>query len=165
MLELLTNPAAQNIDAVRALFREHATTVAHHKGAEGITADAARLPGPYAPPRGGLYLARLDGAPAGCVALQPFDETIGEVKRMFVLQSARRHGIARALMQRLLEDARALGYRSLRLGTLDEMRAAQQLYLALGFVRIPCYRPDEEVDTVFYECDLTRGQLLIADSR
>jgi GNAT superfamily N-acetyltransferase len=156
MLEILAGGDPEYLDTVRALFRAHAATVAHHKGTEGILADAARLPGPYAPPRGRLYLARLDGAAAGCVALQPLDATTGEVKRMFVPAEARRRGVALGLMRRLLEDARALGYRALRLGTREEMSAAQQLYQALGFVRIPCYRPGEEVDTVFYECDLTR---------
>jgi GNAT superfamily N-acetyltransferase len=157
MLEILNANGAEQLEAVRALFREHAATVHHHKGAEGMLADAEGLPGPYAPPRGALYLARLDGAPVGCVALHPLDAATGEVKRMFVLAAARRRGVARALMTRLLHDARALGYDTIRLGTLEEMLAAQELYHVLGFVRIPCYRQDEEVDTVFYECDLTRG--------
>jgi GNAT superfamily N-acetyltransferase len=163
MLDMLSNPVRQDLDAVRELLREHAATVRHHAGAEAMLADAARLPGPYAPPRGCLYLARLDGSAVGCVALQPLDPTTGEVKRMFVLATARRHGVGRALMQRLLADARALGYRRLRLGTLDEMTAAQRLYQALGFVRIPRYRQDE-VDTVFFECDLTAPGRTATDS-
>ena len=154
MLEVITNPTGSDLDAVRALFRKHGLTVHHHVGTECIMADAIALPGPYAPPRGALYLARLDGVAAGCAALHPLELTIGEVKRVFVRESARRRGVARALMERLLADAARLGYTKLRLGTLDEMAAAQALYRDLGFVSIPSYRKDE-VDTMFFERDLT----------
>jgi len=155
VLEVRSAETARDLAAVRALILAHAVALRQHKGAEPVLADAAGLPGPYAPPRGRLYLAMLDGSPTGCVALHPLDATTGEVKRMFVLATVRRRGVARALMTRLLDDARALGYLRLRLGTLDEMTAAQQLYRALGFVAIPGYRAAEQVDTVFFECELT----------
>ncbi|HEV8600206.1 MAG TPA: GNAT family N-acetyltransferase [Gemmatimonadales bacterium] len=154
MLKILRANSAEELDGVRTMILAHAAALRDHKGADGVLVDAKRLPGPYTPPLGGLYLAMLNGKPVGCVALQPLDEVTGEVKRMFVLATARRRGIARALMERLLDDARAAGYRRIRLGTLDEMTAAQLLYQALGFVRIPRYRQDEEVDTMFFECDL-----------
>jgi len=158
MLKILQAGSAEELDGVRAMIRAHAAGLPDHTGADSVLADADRLPGSYAPPRGRLYLATLDGRPVGCVALQPLDEVTGEVKRMFVLATARRRGVARGLMERLLEDARALGYHRLRLGTLDEMVAAQELYRSLGFVGIPPYRQGkDEVDTVFFECDLGEG--------
>jgi len=54
-------------------------------------------------------------------------------------------------MERLLADAPRLDYRTIRLGTLEEMTAAQALYRRLGFLQIPRYRADELIDTVFYE--------------
>ena len=156
MLEIRSAESAGDVAAVRALVLAHGEALRQHPGTEQIEDDAAALPGPYAPPRGRLYLATLKGAPAGCVALHPLDLTTGEVKRMFVLPAARRRGVARALMVRLLDDARRLGYLRLRLGTLDEMTAAQQLYRSLGFGEIPGYRSHEQVDTVFFECDLIR---------
>lgn len=155
MLEVRPVGSPEDLAAVRALVLAHAAALTLHAGVEQVTADAAALPGPYAPPRGRLYLALVDGVPAGCVALHELDAVTGEVKRMFVHPSARRQGVARALMERLLDDARALGYHRLRLGTLDEMTAAQALYRSLGFVLIPGYRSDEQVDSVFFECDLT----------
>lgn len=158
MLDVRAVETAGELAAVRTLILAHAAALRHHKGVELVQADAAALPGPYALPRGRLFLASLDGAPAGCVALHPLDSVTGEVKRMFVLPAARRRGVARALMVRLLDEARRLGYLRLRLGTLDEMTAAQQLYRTLGFVPIPGYRVDEPVDSVFLECDLSRMQ-------
>lgn len=156
MIEILTASTPDELEAVRFLVLSHATSLREHPGSDQVRRDAESLPGPYVPPRGKLLLARLDGMPAGCVALKPFDGTTGEVKRMYVLATARRNGVARALMEQLLTDARRMGYERLRLGTLDEMTAAQHLYRDLGFVEIPRYRPDELVDTMFFECDLTR---------
>lgn len=156
MIEILTAEGPDEIEAVRFLLLAHATSLREHPGSDQVRADAESLPGPYAPPRGRLYLARLDSMPAGCVALKRLEGTTGEVKRMFVLVTARRHGVGRALMEQLMSDARRMGYERLRLGTLDEMQAAQNLYRELGFVEIPRYLADELVDTVFFEYDLTR---------
>ncbi len=156
MIEIRTATTPDEIEAVRFLVLAHATSLREHPGSGQVRADAENLPGPYVPPRGRLYLAQLDAMPAGCVALRPIEGTSGEVKRMFVLVPARRHGVARALMVQLISDARRMGYNSLRLGTLTEMTAAQGLYRELGFTQIARYRADEMIDTVFFELDLTR---------
>lgn len=154
MIEVQTAETPEAIEAVQFLVLAHASSLREHMGSDQVRADAEALPGPYAPPRGRLYLARLDSLPAGCVALKPLDGPVGEVKRMHVLSTARRNGVARALMQRLLADARQMGYHRIRLGTLSDMTAAQALYRELGFVEIPKYRPEELVDTMFFECNL-----------
>lgn len=156
MIEIVTATTPDELETVRFLVLAHATSLREHPGSEQVRADAESLPGPYVAPRGRLYLARLDAMPAGCVALKALDGVIGEVKRMFVLVTARRNGVARALMHQLLSDAGRMGYEKLRLGTLDDMTAAQHLYRELGFIEIPRYRRDELVDTVFFECDLSR---------
>lgn len=155
MIEVLTAERPDEIEAVRFLILSHAESLREHPGSDQVRRDAESLPGPYVPPRGRLFLAKLDRMPAGCVALKPLEPFIAEVKRMYVLTTARRMGVARALMQQLLADARHMGYHRVRLGTLDEMTAAQALYRELGFVEIPRYRPDEMVDTLFFECNLT----------
>ncbi|NOT06656.1 MAG: GNAT family N-acetyltransferase [Gemmatimonadales bacterium] len=151
MIEVLTALTPEDIEAVRFLVLAHAAALREHPGSEGVRSDAEQLPGPYTPPRGRLYLARFEGIPAGCVALRALEGAIGEVKRMFVLATVRRNGVARALMERLLADARQMGYETLRLGTLSEMTAAQQLYRELGFVEISRYPTGDQMDTVFFE--------------
>lgn len=151
MITIVGAESPPDLEAARLLILAHAESLREHPGSDQVRADAESLPGPYAPPRGRLYLARLDGTPAGCVALRPLDTVTGEVKRMFVLPTARKNGIGRALMERLLADAPRLDYRTIRLGTLEEMTAARALYRQLGFVEIPRYRADELIDTVFYE--------------
>jgi len=58
---------------------------------------------------------------------------------MYVAPPARRRGVARALLLRLEDEARALGCRVVRLDTGREMVAALGLYRALGYVEIPDY--------------------------
>jgi putative acetyltransferase len=112
------------------------------------------LPAPYELPGGGLWVARREGAPVGCIALRPLSPTAGEIKRMYVDPAHRGNGIARALVEHLIEEARARGYDTLRLGTLATMRPAQALYASLGFREIPPYRSVEFGDTLFYELSL-----------
>jgi ribosomal protein S18 acetylase RimI-like enzyme len=146
--------APGDVEEVRRLVLEYASAHADTPGVEHMRADAAALPGPYTPPRGGLWLARAGDVGVGCVALRPRDAGIAEVKRMYVDPTARGNGVGRALLEALIAGARARGYETLRLGTLEDMTAAQGLYRSLGFEPIPRYRPDELIDTRFYELPL-----------
>jgi GNAT superfamily N-acetyltransferase len=84
-------------------------------------------------PRGRLLVARLKGDVVGVGAFKPTDdERIAEIKRMFVRPAVRGHGIARALFDRLLMDARAEGYTTVRLETLSFMTEAHALYQSAG---------------------------------
>ena len=132
----------------------HADERASTPGIEHMRADAMRLPGPYVAPRGAIWLARSGDDVIGCVALRPLADGKGEVKRMFVDRAWRGKGVGRALLETLIAHARALGYDHLRLGTLGDMSAARSLYRSLGFAPIERYRPDEMIDTEFYELAL-----------
>ena len=85
-------------------------------------------------PRGRLYLATVDGEPAGVGALKPVSAEIGELKRMFVRSRYRRRGIGRLILERLIDDARELGYHHMRLETMTYMQEAHELYRSKGFV-------------------------------
>ena len=146
---------SDGVDQVRRLVLAHADARATTPGVEYMRADALGLPGPYLPPRGGLWLATSDHVEIGCVALRPLDVEAGEVKRMFVDAAWRGHGVGRALLEALIDGARARDYRLLRLGTLHDMTAGRSLYHSLGFTPIDRYRADELIDTTFYELTLT----------
>jgi len=145
---------AHAVAEVKRLVLEHAAVRATTPGVEYMRADAEQMPGVYVPPRGGLWVAVHDGKGIGCVALRPIDAQAAEVKRMYVDEAWRGRGVGRALMQAVVAGARERGYAILRLGTLDDMKAAQALYASLGFRPIERYRPDELVDTRFYELPL-----------
>lgn len=149
---LITDVAGEkDLADVRALIRAHVEAHSEAHSAESVAALIAALPAPYTAPQGGLWLARYDGQSAGCAALQPILPGTGEVKRMYVRPDFRNRGIARALAQHVIAEARARGYRRLRLGTLKSMLPAQKLYTSLGFAPVEPYRPIEFGDTLFYE--------------
>jgi GNAT superfamily N-acetyltransferase len=81
------------------------------------------------------------GRPVGCAAMKTHGNDAFEVKRVYVCPEFRKNGMARALMERLESEARALGARRFVLETGDVLVAAQKLYASLGFQRIPNYGP------------------------
>jgi GNAT superfamily N-acetyltransferase len=97
------------------------------------------LPGEFAPPRGCLLLAAVDGQPAGCIGYRPFSEQVCVLKRLYVRPPYRGKGIGRLLAVELLEQARLSGYRKVRLETVSFMPEAHQLYQSLGFKFCPPY--------------------------
>ena len=154
-----------DIEQVRRLVRAHGDARATTPGVEYVYEDAARMPGAYAPPRGGLWLAVAGNVAVGCVALRPIGGRVAEVKRMFVEPEWRGRGVGRALMDAVIAGARAREYATLRLGTLDDMLAAQALYRSLGFTPVERYRPDELMDTRFFELPLLPLETQTAECR
>ena len=144
-----------DIAHVRRLVTAHGDARATVPGVEYVYADAARMPGDYVPPLGGIWIALAGDDGVGCVALRPLGDGTAEVKRMFVDPAWRGMGVGRALLGALIEGARARGYATLRLGTLHDMDAAQSLYRSLGFTPTVRYRDDELIDTLFFELSLT----------
>lgn len=143
-----------DLEGVRRLVIAHADARGATPGVERIRADANRLPGPYVPPLGGIWIAVAGDTVVGCVALQPISDGVGEVKRMFVDAEWRGRGVGRALLARLIEGARANGHREIRLGTLPEMIEAQTLYRSFGFGPIDPYRASEIGHPLFFSLDL-----------
>jgi GNAT superfamily N-acetyltransferase len=93
-------------------------------------------------PAGGIYLiAHVDALAVGMGALRPLDERGAEVRRLYVLPSHRRLGVARLILAELERQALHFGYHVLRLETGDRQQAAVRLYEACGFRRIEAYAP------------------------
>ncbi|MDH5527312.1 MAG: GNAT family N-acetyltransferase [Nitrospirota bacterium] len=125
---------ASDLGTVRGLFAAYSQEMAYDTCFAGFAGEIAGLPGAYAPPGGALLVAERDGAVVGCVGLMRSTPACGEIKRLFVAESARGHGTGRALMEAALRAARAIGYTRVRLETLPRMEAARALYSAMGFV-------------------------------
>ena len=131
--------AYSHLAEVRTLFRAYASSLDIDLCFQRFEEELSALPGRYAPPDGRLYLALVDDQPAGCIGLRRLDGETCEMKRLYVRGDARGLGLGRALAERVISDARALGYREMRLDTLPSMRSAQALYRRLGFSEIPPY--------------------------
>ncbi len=138
---------AAAIAQCRELFAEYQRGLGISLCFQQFDHELAGLPGDYARPRGRLILARVGGDPAGCVALRPLGADVAEMKRLYVRACCRGMGIGRTLAECVIDEARALGYRIVKLDTLPSMGEAQRLYAELGFADTPAYN-DNPVDGV-----------------
>ncbi len=138
-MELRQVKTAREVETARGLFRAYADDLGVDLGFQGFPDELAGLPGPYAPPRGRLLLARAGGRLAGRVALKPLDGTTCEMKRLFIHPEFRGQGLGKGLVEAIIHEARTIGFRRMRLDSLPSMAAAQALYRALGFKVISPY--------------------------
>lgn len=142
-LQITPATSAEAIAHARALFLEYAQSLNMSLCFDGFDTELALLPGEYAPPRGHLLIAYVNGTPAGCCALRPLDTAdypnASEMKRLYVTPAYRGSGLGRQLAEAILDNARQLGYASVLLDTLSDMETARALYEDLGFVEIPPY--------------------------
>jgi putative acetyltransferase len=93
----------------------------------------------YAGARSRYHVVLRDGRVVGGGGIAPLagaDEDVCELRKMYFLPEARGLGAGRALLDRLIVEARAIGFRLCYLETLTGMSAAQRLYEQVGFARI-----------------------------
>ena len=142
-VHLITPQQAEDMARVRDVFEEYAAGLGVALDFQDFESELDSLPGDYAAPRGALLLALIEGQVAGCCALRPIDNVdyanAAEMKRLYVRKAFRGFGLGRQLAEAILDAARAAGYHSVLLDTLDEMEAARQLYAELGFEEIAPY--------------------------
>ena len=109
----------------------------------------------YALPDGRLYLdISDDGIARGCIALRKLSDGKGEVKRLYVRPEYRGKGIATALVERIVKDARNIGYKELYLDTLPELESAVRLYKSFGFEETGQYNDSPVDKTIFMKLSL-----------
>lgn len=142
-IALLRIEALASTEPAREILREYAASLAIDLCFQNFETELATLPGEYTAPAGGLLLAFVDGALAGCGGFRALpdadDANACEMKRLFVRPAFRRFGLGRMLAEALIEEARRAGYSAMLLDTLDEMESARELYASLGFVEIAPY--------------------------
>jgi ribosomal protein S18 acetylase RimI-like enzyme/predicted nucleotidyltransferase len=138
----------------RTLFREYAASLDVDLAFQSFEEELAGLPGDYVPPKGALIVAAAGEAIAGCAALHPWADDVGEIKRVFVRDAFRKKGIGRALAVEIIHRAKRAGYLRLRLDTLPRMQEAQALYRSLGFREITPYRANPILGSKYMELTL-----------
>ena len=138
-LRILPVETAAQAEEVSRLFEEYWKAFGFAPCFQNFDQELAGLPGAYRPPGGRLGLALVEGAAAGCVALRRFDAQRGEAKRLYVRPAFRSQGVGRALMDWIIAEARAAGYREIVGDTLPVMSTALGMYDRLGFERTAPY--------------------------
>lgn len=112
------------------------------------------LEGKYGLPYGRLYLAYYDGELAGCIGLRKIDGQNCEMKRLYVRSQFRGKRIGTQLIQRIIEDARQIGYSCMLLDTLPFLESAIHLYREYGFYETDSYNDSPMSTSIFMRMDL-----------
>lgn len=144
--------STQQIAQARELFLEYAKSLGFSLCFQNFDKELADLPGDYTPPEGRLLLAEYESQFAGCVALHRLAASICEMKRLYLRPQFRGKGLGRILANRIITEARQIGYQRMRLDTVEPvMQDAVAMYRKLGFQEIPAYRPNPNPGTLYME--------------
>jgi len=146
------------MERVRGLFLDYRDWLRVDLCFQDFDEEVRTLPGRYAPPGGCLLLAMDGDRVAGGVGMWALaDEGACEMKRLYVYDAWRGHGLGRRLADAIMTEARDAGYERMRLDTLDFMTEARALYRVLGFRRCAPYYHNPLSDVLYLERDL-RGE-------
>jgi putative acetyltransferase len=147
--------SAEQIAQARELFLEYANSLGFSLCFQSFDKELAELPGDYAPPEGRLLLAEYNNQPAGCAALHRLEPAICEMKRLYLRPAYRGKGLGRKLAEAVISEARSVGYKRMRLDTVEPiMKDAVAMYRRLGFREIAPYRANPIEGALYMELDL-----------
>jgi ribosomal protein S18 acetylase RimI-like enzyme len=150
--ELIQATLPEHIEQARALFLEYADSLGFSLCFQSFDEELKSLPGAYAAPSGRLLLALYEQQAAGCVALRNLEANICEMKRLYVRPAYRGKGLGRILVERVIAEARAIGYERMRLDTIaSSMQEAVELYRRKGFQEIAPYRANPIEGALYME--------------
>jgi GNAT superfamily N-acetyltransferase len=153
-MEIVRALTGEDVARAKSLFLEYASSLGFDLCFQGFEEELAGLPGDYAAPSGALLLA-IDGKDAaGCAALRRIDDETCEMKRLYVRPLWRGKGLGRALAERIVAEARRVGYARMRLDAIRKMTAAVGLYASMGFKEIAPYRHNPIPEAVYMELPL-----------
>ena len=112
-------------DEIKKLFSEYTDMLienepgmAKYLKLQDYDYELSHLENKYGMPEGRLYIAYVDGSPAGCVCIRKLSNTNCELKRLFVRPKFRGHKLGEILVQKVIDDAKSIGYKNMYLDTL-----------------------------------------------
>ena len=146
---------------IRALFAEYTDMLVKGEPAfakylvkQNYDAEVEHPEKKYGLPGSRLYVAYVDGTLAGCCAIRQIDEEFCEIKRLYVRKEFRGQKIGTRMVERLVADAREIGYRAVLLDTLPFLKTAIGMYHDYGFYDIPSYNNSPMENLLYMRYDL-----------
>ena len=146
---------SDDIQNARQLFEEYASSLGFSLCFQNFDQELESLPGKYSPPSGRLLLAYSNEQLAGCIALRQLDAHTCEMKRLFVRPDFRGAKLGKVLVEAIIAEARAIGYKRMCLDTVPgKMDRAIGLYEAIGFRDVEPYYDNPVEGARFMELHL-----------
>ena len=139
------DPASKDALLLMNELSEVLTSITGASGRSSFDPEDVRVP------RALFVIARSGtGEPIGCGAFRPMDIHTAEIKRMYARQKTR--GVGTAILAYLEEQARGMGYTSLKLETRRINKHAVTFYEKRGYKYIPNYgKYDGNPEAVCFE--------------
>ena len=116
---------------------------------QNYSKEMEHLESKYGLPDGRLYLVYCDEELAGCIGLRKIDDKNCEMKRLYVRPKFRGRKIGNLLVEKIINDAKEIGYSHMLLDTLPFLKSAIHMYKKYGFYEIDSYN-DSPMDTSIY---------------
>ena len=154
MTEIYTARLPDEITVIKDLFQEYAESLNFDLDFQDFSQELETLPGTYSAPKGSILVAKENGETLGCVAVRPLGSEICEMKRLYVKPAHRGKKVGRELAVAIIEEAKRLGYKAMRLDTVEAMKEASALYWALGFQQIDAYYYNPLPGAMYFELKL-----------
>ena len=150
-LTIFSCSTPQHWQAAKRITNTYVEWLAIDLSFQNLEAEMDRFEQEYGLPNGCYLIAMVNGNMAGGVGLRKFDRDICEMKRLYVYDQFREKGIGRLLCETIIHRARALGYKIMRLDTLERLDSANRLYENMGFYDIDAYRENPEPGARYME--------------
>lgn len=154
-------PAYDRREEIQALFSEYTdmliagdSTFKKYLDIQNYDEEIEHLEMKYGAPYGRLYLAYCGGQAAGCIGLRKIDEQNCEMKRLYVRPEFRGNKIGERLVQKIIMDAKEIGYSAMLLDTLPFLERAILMYKKFGFYTIECYNNSPMSDSIYMKLEL-----------
>jgi GNAT superfamily N-acetyltransferase len=148
-------------DEIKALFDEYTKTLIEGNSEfkkylekQNYSHETENLEEKYGLPYGRLYIVLFDGSVAGCIALRKIDECNCELKRLFVKPEFRGNKIGTILLERIITEAKEIGYKHILLDTLPFLTTAIKMYKKAGFYEIESYNNSPMDNLIYLKLDL-----------
>ena len=149
-------PAYDHKEEVRELFIEYTDMLVagepgfeEYLGIQNFDHELKHLEKKYGMPSGRLYLLYVNDKLAGCVGLRKMDKEKCELKRLYVKPEFRGQQLGELLLERIINDARRIGYKYMYLDTLPFLETAIKMYRRYGFEEIERYNDSPLDSTIF----------------
>ena len=140
-----------DLDAAVQLFKDYAAELNVNLCFQSFDAELEDPLKKYGSPNGALFLGYCNNVPIACIALQPIADGSCEMKRLYVKPAFRKFKIGDTLVQQLLITAKKLGYKKMKLDTLQRLQPAINLYKKHGFIVTTAYYKNPLPEVVYME--------------
>lgn len=160
IIEIL--PGYDSPAEVKALFKEYTDMLVagdprfrEYLEIQNYDEELRHLESKYGLPYGRLYLAYYNNHVAGCIGLKKIDEKHCEMKRLYVRPEFRGHRIGEKLIEKIIADAKEIGYSYMLLDTLPFLKNAIHQYKKFGFYEISGYNNSPMDTSIYMKLDLS----------